>query len=236
MAKEKKQGQEADILTKIVGKIENFLITHLEKIIISIAICVILLASFLIINHVLGKKESIAENAFGKVYLTYGLLSSDENLQEQEFKEKLLVLTESFKVVMEEYPKTKAAAKSAFYIGNIYFSTGEYEKAIEYFKKGTEITGQKYYAVLLCYLGEATTYEQLGNYEKSEEIYRHILESYKNSFVIPTVKFNLGQLYEKMNKIDEAREQYDGIVSKYEWSSWSELAKKRLLMLKTRHS
>ena len=235
MAKEKKH-EETDILTKIVGKIENFLITHLKKIIISISIVVVLLASFLILNNVLGKKEIAAESAFGKVYMTYKLLLNDENIQEKELKEKLLELAESFKAVMEEHPKTKAATKSAYYAGNIYFTYEEYEKALEYFKKGTEITRQKYYAVLLCYLGEATTYEQLGNYEKSEEIYRHIIEKYKDSFILPTVKFNLGQLYEKMNKIDEAREQYDSIISKYEWSSWSELAKKRILILKTKHS
>ena len=236
MAKEKNHEQEADILTRIVGKLENFLIKYLKKIIIGIAIVVVLLASFLVINHILGKKEIIAENAFGKVYLNYRLLTNDENLQEKELKEKLLGLTESFKVVMEEHPRTKAASKSAYYIGNIYFYAGEYEKALEYFKKGTEISRQKYYAVLLSYIGEASTYEQLGNYEKSEGIYRHILERYKDSFLIPTVKFNLGQLYEKMNRIDEAKEQYDSIISKYEWSSWSELAKKRILMLKTKHS
>lgn len=236
MAKEKKHEQKIDLLIKISRRVEQFLTTYLKIILLTIGVAVVLLAAYFSVNSIVSRKETLAESAFGKVYMAYRDITGDENLQENELREKLLGLTVSFKVILEEHPKTKAASKSAYYLGNIYYTAREYERALEYFKKGHEIPKQRHYAALLCYLGEATTYEQLGNYEKSEEIYNFVLDKYKTSYIVPTVRFNLGQLYEKMDKIEAARDQYNIIVTSYEWSSWSDFAEKRILLLKNKSS
>jgi hypothetical protein len=50
------------------------------------------------------------------------------------------------------------------------------------------------------------------------------------------VRFSLGQIYEEQELYDEAKEQYDTIVTDYSWSSWSNLAEKKLLLLKNKGS
>lgn len=51
--------------------------------------------------------------------------------------------------------------------------------------------------------------------------------------MVPLAKFNLGQLYEKQDKYALAEQEYTEIVTQYDWSSWKELAEKRLLIIKS---
>ena len=46
------------------------------------------------------------------------------------------------------------------------------------------------------------------------------------------MRFSLGQIYEKQNMYDDARDQYNSIVTDYSWSSWADLAEKKILLLK----
>jgi len=48
------------------------------------------------------------------------------------------------------------------------------------------------------------------------------------------VRFSLGQIYEEQELFDEAKEQYNTIVTDYSWSSWANLAEKKILLLKNK--
>jgi TolA-binding protein len=231
MAKGKKHELKEDLLTKITKKTEQFIVRYLNIILTFIGAVVVILAAYFSINFILTKKATMAESAFGKVYLVYNRISNDTSLLAENRDEQLINLNEDFKFVLEEYPRSAAASRSGYYIGNILFRAGKYEEALQYYGKGSLIKKNNYSA-LLSLQGEASCYEQLENYEKAEEVYKTIIERYGDSFIIPTVRFNLGQLYEKQNKIDAAREEYNLLVSDYSWSSWSQLAQKRILLLK----
>ena len=82
-------------------------------------------------------------------------------------------------------------------------------------------------------MGEASCYEQLEEYEKAEKVYRGIIDQFDDSYIVPLIKYNLGQLYEKQDNFEMANREYSQIVTDYEWSSWKELAEKRLLLIKS---
>jgi len=221
-----------DIFFKITKKIEQFFLKNIKIILLSISTIIIILAAYFSVNYFIMKKEDQAEDAFGKVYLVYREIMNLETEDEDEIKQKLLSLNEDFKIVINKYPKSAAASKSAYFIGNTFYGSKEYENALVYYQKGSMIK-TKYYNALLCLQGEASSYEQIGKYEKAEEVYKNIVDNYENSFVIPAVRFNLGQIYEKLNKIEAAKEEYSIIISEYSWSSWSDLAEKKILFLKS---
>ncbi len=50
--------------------------------------------------------------------------------------------------------------------------------------------------------------------------------------VAPTALFNLGQVLERENKLDKAKDEYARIVDDYAWSSWKDFAEKRVLLLR----
>ena len=235
MAKSRKQEHKEDAFTKITKKTERFISEHLKFILFSVAAIIILAAVYFTVDHVLNNKEEEAESVFSKVYLLYSDTLTNTELDEEEMRESLIALNEDFKTVLEQYPKSSAASRSAYYIGNTLYRYGEYEEALENYGQGAKIK-PKSYSALLCVQGEAMCYEQLEDFEHARKRYNHIIEKYGDSFLVPMVKFSLGQIYEKQELYDEAEEQYDSIVTDHGWSSWANLAEKKILLLKNKGS
>ena len=234
MSKEHGKTEHIDIFSKITKQIELFIVKYLKIIVITVSVVVVGLALYFSFEKINSKKLEKSDNAFGKVYLVYKDITSEkeEETEEGETAEKLIELNEDFKIVINDYPNTKAAMKSAYFIGNSLFNTGKYEEAIEYYKKGYSNKGKKYYISLLCLINEASSYEQLENYEKAEQTYKKILDEFSDEFITPFTLYNLGQIHEKQNKLQNASEQYSTIVSEYDWSTWKQFAEKKLLLIK----
>ena len=234
MAKDRGKTEHIDIFTKITKHIERFIVKYLKIIVISISVVVVALALYFSIDRMFSKKEEKADKAFGKVYLVYKRILSvnEEETTEEEKTEKLLDLNEDFKIVIKDYPNSKAAMKSAYFIGNTLFNSGKYVEAIEYYKKGYSKKGKSYYVSLLCLLNEASSYEQQEDYEKAEHIYKKILSDFDEEFIIPFTLYNLGQIQEKQNKFQNANNTFSTIVSDYDWSSWRQFAERKLLLIK----
>ena len=231
MAKERVHHSTEDILYKITKKIEHFIVKYIKYIVIIISIAIVILAAYFSIDFIITKREEIAQNSFGKVYLVYRELLNEENLPDQELSERLLNLTEDFKIVIQDYPKSMAAAKSTYYIGNILYDETKFNEAIEYYKQGYSINNRTYVS-LLCLQKEGSCYEQIGELDKAAQLYEKIQDEYSEKYIAPTVLFSLGQIYEKQNKMEKANVVYLQIATAYQWSSWKEFAEKRQLLIK----
>ena len=121
MAKSRKQELKEDTFTKITKKTEQFIVKNLKSILLAISAVVILGGAYFTVNHVLSRKEREAESAFSKIYLAYSDASADTSLADGQLKDKLMTLNEDFGVVLERYPKSSAASKSAYNIGNTLY-------------------------------------------------------------------------------------------------------------------
>lgn len=231
MAKDRGQHHHEDLFSKITKKIEFFIVKNLKVIVISISSIIVILTAYFTIDYIIFKNEEKANKAFGRVYLVYRSILNDEEIEEEELINKLININKDFEVVIKDYPNSKASMKSAYYIGNTMYKSGRYEEAIEYYIKGHS-GNSKYYVSLLSLLNEASSYEQLGQYENAVQVYEKILNIHDDKFIIPLVLFNLGQIHEKQDKLKKSNNEYSIIVSDYQWSSWKDFAEKKLLLLK----
>jgi tetratricopeptide (TPR) repeat protein len=236
MAKAVKQHEPEDFFVKLAKGIEKFISEHIKILIISVAVIVVGLAAYFTADYMFDRREESAYSEFGSVYLEYKDILETEEIGEtadtETVNEKLLNLNEDLKKVIEAFPKSFAASESAYFIGNTLYRVERYEEAVEYFKKGYSSRSKPPIAVL-CLLSEASCYEQLDDYAAAEETYKRIVSEFNDSFMVPLAKFNLGQLYEKQDKYALAEQEYTEIVTQYDWSSWKELAEKRLLIIKS---
>ena len=221
-----------DVLTVLTHNVEKFISSNSKIFFISLAAIVVLLGSYFYAHYLMTKKEDAAETSFGKVYLVYRNIIEDKNLDSDAVTKKLLDLNEKFQIVIDEHPNSIAASKSEYFIGNIYYRAKKYKMALEHFQNGSEIK-TKSYSAMLCLLGVARSYEQLKEFKKAEGIYSNIIDRYEEAFIIPSVHYSLAEIYEQLGDRDSAEKEYSRIVSDYSWSSWSDLAKKKILLLKS---
>lgn len=240
MAKAVKQHEPMDFFTRLTTAVEKFITGHLKTILIIVGVIAVALAGYFTLDHLKDQKESAAYSAFGKVYLAYKDISpgggaevaigEDGTVSDGSVAQKI-ELIDDFKSVIETYPKSNAASESAYIIGTILYEAARYDEACGQFILSREIRPKSLVAVISL-KGEAACYEQNGDFAAAEEAYRRILDEYKDSFLVPLARFNLGQLYERQEKYVLAEQEYSMIVSLYEWSAWKELAEKRLLLIK----
>jgi len=241
MAKAAKKQEPMDFFTKLTAALEKFITEHLKTILMIVGVIAIGLAAYFTIDYLNDRKESMAYSAFGKVYLDYkeigtvegeapGSLGDGEPVLDESVAKKV-ELVDDFNKIIEAYPKSNAASESAYIIGNILYEAIRYDEALEYFIKSREMR-PKSLAAVISLKGEAACYEQKADYAAAEAAYKRIIEEYKDSFLVPLARYNLGQLYESQDKYELAEQEYSMIVSRYEWSAWKELAEKRLLLIK----
>jgi len=231
MAREKEHYHD-DIFTRITRKVEFFIEKHIKIIVIVICICVVSISGYFGVKYFISRKEEQANQAFGKVYMVYKDVKENQDIEEEEYQNKLDVLLEDFKIILEKHPQSRAATRSAFFMGNIFYEKGNYSEALKYYQMGSSVK-KKFYISYLCLMGKAKCYEQLENYSQAVETYKYILKTYKDTYIIPSVLFSLGQIYERLGKYELSEDEYSRIVSDYQWSGWKDFSDKKLILIKS---
>jgi len=121
-----------------------------------------------------------------------------------------------FLEIADEYSITKSGNLANYYAGVCYLKLGQYEDAIESFKKFNS-DDEMVMTLALSSIGDA--YLELGNTEDAISYYKKASERKPNKFITPMILFKLGTIYESVNNYEAALEAYKKIQSEYPKSS-----------------
>lgn len=114
-------------------------------------------------------------------------------------------------------------------IAEIYFSRKNYEEALKFYEAAAKAIGSGYTSGI-AYFNVAACADELGNYEKALEFYKKASEVTEFPLV-PRAMFNIGRIYEAMNKPDEAVAAYNKLSADYPRNDWALLGKSRVIVL-----
>ena len=110
-----------------------------------------------------------------------------------------------FLEIVKDYGSTKAGKLAAYYAGVCYLKQGNYNEAIEYFKKYTN--DDKVLAPMsLGLIGEC--YLQLGDQQNAVSYYEKATKKSPNEFTTPMYLQKLGMTYEIMGNNAKALDAY----------------------------
>lgn len=130
-----------------------------------------------------------------------------------------------FEDIADEYSQTPTGNLAKFYTGIIYLKKGQYEEALDYLKDfSTESKMMK--ARKMAAIGDA--YSQMKDYEAAAEYYEKAANAFKNDISSPRYHMKAGKVYEHINKLKKARDQYEAIKEKYPESPQAEEVDKYL--------
>nr|WP_246433809.1 tetratricopeptide repeat protein [Spirochaeta isovalerica] len=122
--------------------------------------------------------------------------------------------------------------KALFYRGQLYLQQEEWVSAADDFKKIAEISPDSYLASVSLYNG-ASALENNGDVEEALSLLNVISEKYRSeSPILPETLFNIARLNEKLGKAEDAITVYEDLEKSYPSSSWTNLAKTRIISLK----
>ncbi|SMD42022.1 Tetratricopeptide repeat-containing protein [Aquiflexum balticum DSM 16537] len=114
--------------------------------------------------------------------------------------------------IIEQYGRTDAANMAHFYVGSIYLSEGQFQKAVDHLKK---FSADDFFVQARAYslLGDA--YLELGNTKDAISAYKKAVDHKENKFFAPRYLSKLAIAYEEAGEIENAIKTYGIIEEKY---------------------
>src|SRR5690606_17436511 len=96
--------------------------------------------------------------------------------------------------IADEYGSTDAGNLARFYAADALFRLGEYDRALEYFRKYDEDDGLIGASAIA---GEAAIRENKGEYEAAGDLYRRAALHYENELRSPEYLLQAARAYER---------------------------------------
>lgn len=136
------------------------------------------------------------------------LLKSGDN--PQTIKENIPI----YQQLIDKYPNSWSGRMAYYHLGNVYYNSGDLEKAISSYRKfveksGTDKTGVKFLA--LTSLGYC--YEAKKDFEDALKLYQEAIQVYHVGFEMMGLR-NIARVYEELNNKDKALEYYKKALEK----------------------
>lgn len=133
--------------------------------------------------------------------------------------------------VVKIYPNSKPASVAQYNIGNAYFKSNDFNKAEEAYKKFIDKYGSDKMLLSLVMQKLSYVYIAKKDYNNAIENLNKIISN-TSSDGKDQAYFELGRLYETLNKKDDAVIKYEALVRDYSFSPWAAEGAARLKILK----
>ncbi len=220
--------------TGFIEKTAGFMHKNRGKMIVGLAVVAVVVVGMVVyaeIRKSAVEKSTILVEEVETIFHDY--LSLDkENSEARQAKD--AELASAADTVLRRYPRTYAAARTLFILGDLAFQKKEWEKAAETWTGMAEKSPRSHLAPIAL-LNAAAAWEENGAPEKALQSLEKILAGYRASFPeIPRVLFSLGRLSEKTGAREKAAAYYNQLIDGYPGGSWANLARSRVIALQVK--
>lgn len=114
--------------------------------------------------------------------------------------------------IIDKYGGTDAANLANFYVGSIYLSQGQYQKAADHLKK---FSSNDFFIQAQAYALTGDAYMDLGDVKEAIRYYKRAANHEPNKFFTPKYLNKLAIAYEESGDLKSAIDTYEEIENKY---------------------
>lgn len=174
------------------------------------------------VNSYRAQKSLDALISFEESYSDWQSAGDDDSAAAEE-------LEEAFAEIEADYSGTYGHQRALFLIGDYFYSEERWSDAVDSYTALAEGYPKSYLAPLALYNAAAAKEEQ-GDAPAASELYRRIGQEYGQSPLAPRALFSLGRSLEQVDKT-EAVTVYTNLGERFPQSSWTKLARSRIIEL-----
>ena len=151
---------------------------------------------------------------------------------DQEKLDSQKIFEENFAKIEKSFPGSYAAQRGNFYQGNLKYESKDFGSAEAAFSKAA-LEMETSYLAPIALMNAAIAAEENANLAKAVEYLTTLSKKYsKNSPLAIRALFNLGRIAEIQKNWTSAKEAYQKLLDSYGSSSWTKLARDRIIYLK----
>ncbi|MCF7938359.1 MAG: tetratricopeptide repeat protein [Spirochaetales bacterium] len=177
-------------------------------------------------------RKNIQEESTQMAVEAQELFDQWESASEEDKKAELAdEIVTKIDAIKEKYPKRYANQRAQFILGRLYFARDQFAEAAEVYSGIAESFPDSYLAPLSL-VNAGVAYEAADNSDSAAEMYKAIIDKHENAVQVPHALFSLGRLSEANDDIEKAAEYYQRLIDNHGNSSWTNLARNRIIYFK----
>lgn len=143
-------------------------------------------------------------------------------------------LTAELNEIIDAHGRRYAGLRALFIRGSFYYETEQWRSAISDFRRIADGFGDTYLASVSL-MNAASAAERMGQPATAAELYdRVVAEHAGSSPEVPHALFSSGRILEETGSAARAAERYNRLIDEYPASSWTKLARDRIIALTVR--
>ncbi len=140
-------------------------------------------------------------------------------------------IAETVSSLVAEYPRTYAAVRARILDARALVELERWEDASRRFVEAADASAGTYLEPVSL-MDAAVAAENGGDPDRALELHRRIAEQFAGeSAEVPRAWFSIGRILEQRDDVAEAAEAYRRLISGYPNSSWTNLARNRIISL-----
>ncbi len=114
--------------------------------------------------------------------------------------------------IVDNYSSTDQGEIAKIYLANSYYSIGNYEKALEFY---SDYSGKSDLHKASALAGEASCYEQLGNFDKAASLYNKAATAINIDSQAAEFMVSAGRNYLSSNDTESAKKLFEKVKKEY---------------------
>jgi TolA-binding protein len=205
-----------------------FLTKYRKPIVATIAVVAVAVVALVV---VLTVRSNRAEAALTNVEGLQDEYDDWLTLEEEEQADAYEGLSRQAAEVIETYPATYAAARARIIDASALAELERWQDATDRYVEVADQFPDTYLAPVSL-MDAAVAAENGGDPERALELHQRIVDEYEDeSAEVPRALFSIGRINEQRDEIADAAEAYRRLVEDYPASSWTNLARNRIITL-----
>jgi tetratricopeptide (TPR) repeat protein len=133
--------------------------------------------------------------------------------------------------LVSRYPRQYGGQRGLFLRADLNFRLAAWQKARADFEELARLFPASYLSAVSLF-NAGVCAEEMGEADKAQGLYLRVAEKYADSAAAPRALFDAGRLDEQKAAWEDARKRYEKLESDFAASTWTQLAKNRLIALK----
>ncbi|MBA4368331.1 MAG: hypothetical protein C0403_11930 [Desulfobacterium sp.] len=215
----KKELEEPDEVTENLRKVFAFILKYRVRIGIGVCVFFLLILGAATVQYFSHLSENKASSILDKGITKYNAMHNDKTPTE------ICDLIESdFKIIITQYPRTVAGKFAMLQLANVYYSADKYNDAIALYEKAIESFEGSVLFENLIQMGLGLCHEAKGEHKKAIAYFEKVISD-PDRLMLDQALFHAGRIYRKMGEEGKRVDAYKKIVSDFNNSLYSDIAK-----------
>lgn len=223
-----RQAQQESPKNRVMEAVTAFLTKYRKPILFVIVGIAVVVVGLVVILSVQNARNEAALEAVETLQQEFGEWTS---LEADEQEAGLADLSDQAAEIIDTYPGTYAAARARIVEARAFFELKRWVDSGERFLEVAQTKPDSYLAPVSL-MDAAVALENGGQIDRAMELHQRIVDEYDDaSAEAPRALFSIARIHESADRIAEAAEAYRQLIDDYPASSWTNLARNRIITL-----